>query len=690
MLRTAATDRITLAPQSRSLFAYLYLLRVPFVFGAIFVTLPYLALRSSVAPLLIGLFDVRGAAGLWTISTSAFMLALTIMTTWFLVAAYADDRCGTRSIAVDYPIHGTWYLAASALAVPTLTAVYVVGGPPLGSLILWALAGWVTALVIYTSARLLVMQLDRFALIRRLAGWLAKHPELAAGYVDRDKAQFLPGHRFALSLSGLSVVLYVVIGRRMGEQESFVPTLAYALLLFMILCWAMGAVAFFLDRYRVPSALPLALLVVATGFSGGSDHYFQLVPSWTTLPVTPAAALTAHPPGASGPTSVIVVAANGGGIQAAAWTARVLTGLEEQCRATLGERCRFAESIKLISAVSGGSVGAMYVANAYQNGTLPPNVELARTRDHAERSSLEHVGWGLLYRDLFRPLYPHFDYDDRGSALEWAWQRGVDLSAPLESWRDEVRAGLRPATIFNATISDSGERLLMGTANPPEAPGRRNFEQLFLSRDVSIATAARLSAAFTYVSPAARADNDEEDSIHFVDGGYYDTYGVASLVDWLDNALRANQESFDAKISRVLVLQLRGGPPDRQRKGKRRGWFYQVYAPLSAILGARDTGQLARNDEEISLLSRAWQGRVSISTAVFQFCGGSPPLSWHMTGPQKQAIEDEWKSEQAFKTTRAVLEFLTTTRPDTVMPVPPPVAIDARCTATPAKTQNGP
>src|SRR5262249_25011057 len=157
---------------------------------------------------------------------------------------------------------------------------------------------------------------------------------------------------------------------------------------------------------------------------------------------------------------------------------------------------------RLISAVSGGSVGALYVASAYRNGSLPEHDGLERAIARAEASSLAHVVWGLLYHDVFRPFYPHFDYEDRGSALEEACQRDIDLSAPVESWRNEVKSGLRPATILNVTISDSGERLLIGTANPRESSGRRNFEELFPGEDIELVTAARLSAAFAYVSPA--------------------------------------------------------------------------------------------------------------------------------------------------------------------------------------------
>jgi hypothetical protein len=695
VLRTIEAPRITRPPPAHSRLAYLFLLRVPLFAGVCFVALPYIGVKTDAAALMLGLFDVSegGAWSIWAVSTSAFVLALTLMTTVFLVLAYSDERCGAFPFAIDYPVPLWWYGAASLMAIPTLAATYAVSAPPRMIVFLGAsLLGLATSAVIFWAGRRLVRQLDRIPFVLRFAAWLARHAELGSGYVDQNTHRFLPGHRLAASLMVLSMLLYGFIGRQIRAENGFsVPTLAYVLLLLIVLCWVLGALTFFFDRYRVPVALLIVLLIAATGFRGGSDHYFQLRPSWATDPLSPGQALAAQhrPSGPSPRRSIIVVSANGGGIQAAAWTARVLTGLAEICRAEMAEGCSYAESIRLISSVSGGSVGAMYFAQAYQDGVVPSS-ELDRVRARAERSSLAYVGWGLLYRDLFRPFYllPRFDYEDRGSALEMAWQRDVYLDDPLEAWRDDVRKGLRPATIFNATISDSGERLLIGTANPPEAPGRRNFERLFEWGDVGIVTAARLSAAFPFVSPAARADNSEENSIHVVDGGYYDTYGVSSLIDWLDAALYENQQGAEeARVDRILILQLRGGPPGLEQKGKRRGWFYQAYAPLSALLGARDTGQLSHADQEIALMQRAWAGTVSISTAIFQFCGGESPLSWHMTPGQRDAIRSEWALERNHESTRAVINFLKAEQ-DLGRPSGPSSYFQGRCRPTPAEAGN--
>jgi len=671
------------APPTRSRWAYVSLLRVPLLTAALFVLLPVVATATRASALLLGLFDV-GGAGVWTVAAGAFMLSLTVMTTSCLVLAYGDRRCGVPGVGAVYPVPKRWYVAAGGLAVPTLAAVALTGRESLPALLGWTAAGLLAALALYELVRRALRPLDRSRLAAACAAWLARHPEVGAGYVDLERRTLLRGHRSAANLLLVTGALYVLLGQEPGPNGLQVPTLAYLLLLVTVACWALAGAAFFLDRYRVPLLLPAVALVALTGARGGSDHYFQLQPSWVEPPVSPAEALAAHPAGSPPPSGAILVAASGGGIQAAAWTVRVLTGLEEICRQELGQACGFARAVRLISSVSGGSVGAMYVTAAYDRGRLPAADRLERLVAIAEASSLEYAGWGLLYRDLFRPLYPHFDYADRGSALEDAWQREVDLSAPLESWRTDVRRGERPASIFNATISESGERVLMGTANPHEAPGRRTFEALFPDNDLRIVTAARLSAAFPYVSPAARADNDETGSVHFVDGGYYDLYGVASLIDWLDAAVRGDGGP-GAPIPRVLVLQLRGAPPDEDRPEQRRGWFYQAYAPLGALLGARETGQLARNDEEVSLLQRALAGRVAVSSVVFQFCGASAPLSWHMTRAQKAAIDAEWAAERRSAGTRAVLDFLRSMAGASVPTAP--VDVRARCLPTQAAVQ---
>src|SRR5439155_13797592 len=108
--------------------------------------------------------------------------------------------------------------------------------------------------------------------------------------------------------------------------------------------------------------------------------------------------------------------------------------------------------------------------------------------------------------------------------------------------------------VFNATFVETGERLLLSTTDfkSPRAPGDttttgwqvfgRSDHQKEISRDVSVVTAARLSATFPFVTPAARIfqGNVFGNAHHVVDGGYYDNYGVATLIEWLDQAMKSS------------------------------------------------------------------------------------------------------------------------------------------------------
>jgi hypothetical protein len=358
-----------------------------------------------------------------------------------------------------------------------------------------------------------------------------------------------------------------------------------------------------------------------------------------------------------GADSPILIAATGGGIQASAWTARVLTGIAESLPPEL--RDKYARSIRLISTVSGGGVGAMYFLERYNHGVFVPE-DLNAVVKHAEASSLDDVAWGAAYPDLLRlfvPLPFRWASIDRGQALEWAWTRNADVARTLADWRTDVWNDNRPAIIFNSTIVDTGERMVIGTTRLGWAhrSGVQNFEDAYPDRDVQVVTAARLAASFTYVSPAVRTDTNGR-RYHLVDGGYHDDYGMMTLTEWLDEAL----EGTGRRLPRVLVLQLRSSPDEQKASADTwHGWFYQAWAPAETLLNVRTSGQLSHNDEEFERLQRLWRARgVEIDNVVFRFCGAHPPLSWRLTGREKQEIESRWIQQRDGSPMAAVRAFL--------------------------------
>jgi hypothetical protein len=489
------------------------------------------------------------------------------------------------------------------------------------------------------------------------------------------------------------------------------PTLALVLLLGMLLCWLFAGASFFLDRYRVPLIFPVVAYATFTSSFPQADHFYRSLPLQTpTGAYTPRDALKAA---ASKP--IVLVAATGGGIQAAAWTARVLRELQFAAQTNGYD---FAHSVRLISAVSGGSVGAMYYANAYNQFTLRGTSETCNylvtniDRDcvigAAETSSLDEIASGLVYEDAALGLVPFLkgiDYDDknpvnkfrlengrglmldRGNALENALKRVPGVEESLLKWKSETRKSpdqSRPAMIFNATIVENGERLLFSTTDLDDSTecvhrgtpgfatrlyadarhnGRVDFHRLYCDSDVSVATAVRLSATFPYVSPAARILEGDLHwpANHMVDGGYADNYGMTSLVEWLEQAIQVSPGE-PVQNPPVMVLEIRSSPrDDGAPPPNRHGFLFQTLNPIETLVNVRDTGQLSHDQLELNLLKQQ-PGAARVCPALFQYVAptdhGVPqtePLSWHLTGDDKANLKSAWQRQTD---TGKVLQFL--------------------------------
>ena len=513
------------------------------------------------------------------------------------------------------------------------------------------------------------------------------------------------GHVFATALSLIAFAFYIGIGYykgRIDEKPATVPALAFFLLFLIVVCWFLGALTFFFDRYRVPLLACLAVLSLATTYAPESDHFYRVerIPELPHLlrpsELVKDRAEPAHK-------RFILVATAGGGIQAAAWTARVLRGLEEECKQQAAEnRCDLRDSILVISGVSGGSLGAMAYARSF--ATSPSKVSRESVVANAEASAIDEVAWGWTVPDVFRTVTPWFrrPYIDRGWALEERWKAIHELHyAQAKQNRDVLlsdwapNAGIRmPALLLNATIVESGEPLVFSTTDFPEKNDRRglvNFYNLFPDQknkyDIRVNTAARLSASFPYVSPAARSNVNHPPvpDYHIVDGGYYDNYGVVALLGWLENAIEDSDDSQTqgdarADLADVLVLGIRPFPPAGDAKpDKSHGWGFQTIAPVDGLLNVRDSGQLARDNTALALFTEYYRTRgVNVWRADFVYPSKfdprifkkaedyqgclEAPLSWKLSLDQLECIEVGWKQFRLAENSRhevnCVLDFL--------------------------------
>jgi len=97
--------------------------------------------------------------------------------------------------------------------------------------------------------------------------------------------------------------------------------------------------------------------------------------------------------------------------------------------------------------------------------------------------------------------------------------------------------------LLNATEVRTGDPIVFTNSDfpvplPAIDPNHalHGFHEVYSGRDLNLESAVRMSAAFPYVSPAARPDWPGKRG-HLVDGGYFDNSGLFTLTKWLKAAI---------------------------------------------------------------------------------------------------------------------------------------------------------
>ncbi len=509
--------------------------------------------------------------------------------------------------------------------------------------------------------------------------------------------RILPGHTFAAIQFVLTFVLFwfALYAKTLPGDSGFytksaadteaaflVPTVTSIVLLLLLSGWVLAAVAFYFDRYRTPLFTIALAAALTTGAWSHTDYRVPAErPGESYQLATPGQVLKAFGE------RPLVVAAAGGGIQAGAWTTRVLRGLDESLHGTLRRR------VALISSVSGGSMGALYYG-AFENESA-----LEKAAEQALKPSLDEVATSFVRRDIFGVIGVKLG-PDRGAALEKTWEQRLpgepEVSPTLRHWSTAAldfasgagRTRPFPAFLFNSTVVETGQpiafattqfptkayriRIGEGTATYPTVESAHSILRLSdgddTARDIGLkaVTAARLSAAFPYVSPAAALDipGHAGEPYHLVDGGYYDMYGLVALSQWVDDALeelRRNNQGLPQRIGVVIARGLASSDatlPDAPVQPydhtiTARGWRWQLTAPPAAGLHAHLFAQWAGGMQTLRLLIGKWDGRnVEIIPILFAYPGKgemppvcqAAPLSWKLTTRQRDCIEAAWNT----------------------------------------------
>ena len=351
-------------------------------------------------------------------------------------------------------------------------------------------------------------------------------------------------------------------------------------------------------RLRIP--LLLLLLALAFLFSGLNDNHEVRLAGSDTRPkgtdLTVQQQFQAWEQGMEGQ-PIFLVAAEGGGIRAAYWTAAVL--------ARLHEIPGFSQHVFAFSGVSGGSLGgAAYVALLHEEATkgqLPCGqmidcVDDILGQDFLSPTLARMVAPDLGQRFLFFPI----PFVDRARALEdgWAtaWRDVVhsdQLDQPFLSLWNVGREHKLPALLLNGTEVETGRRLLTTNLGWTKGDFQDTYDLLgVLGADVPLKTAIHNSARFTYISPAGTLRPDgKEPRGHVVDGGYFENSGSTTALELLSLIVKGCGSQC---MDRIYVIYLRNSPEtdprqipnskDPTQRDKETETFTKSYPHLNELL----------------------------------------------------------------------------------------------------------
>ncbi len=580
------------------------------------------------------------------------------------------------------------FIAGAELVVEELALALCFAGAWTGFL-------FVIMALVFALLRKLRESTREWGVVRRIRGWWSRAlgPWARLGYVD-EHGHVLDAHVGMAAVFGGLFVCYLwgYEGWYPGVERAWLipPTIGFVLMLVALLTALLSGITFFLDRFRIPLLAGIALSLWLIDAWRDTDHYYEVFPAREGAEVSLPDArdtLAAWSDGEPG-RPIVIVCAEGGGIQAASWTARALTGLHGRYG------WPFTGSIRMVSGVSGGSVGLLHFLRALEAaGERFGEDESVKVVDAASTSALAALSWGLLYPDFLRVVAPWYPIDvirDRSWALEEIFRDlgpsvGSTRETPLSRWVEATRDTRLPAIAFNATSLETGGQLLFKTVSfgaleegrlesSREFPviGPMDFFRLYPGRDVDAVTAARLSATFPYVTPAARAreagggsESRLDPPFHVVDGGYFDNAGVSSAALWLLSCFTTVDESPDgrsirsvdtealARCGTIYLIWLRPFPrPAAAPETAAGGWTVALLGPVETLLNTRTSSQIFRNHRELEALQMLFAVaavRDKLRVVVLQPPPADDPaselpfsLSWHLTQKQIQRNVHDW------------------------------------------------
>lgn len=523
------------------------------------------------------------------------------------------------------------------------------------------LAGYAIGLIaVYYVAR----YLTRIA--NPLAGrpWFTRLVNWVASRHNPNAPPNLWLHAYAAIIAALLLGLYLVFTFALALPNPWINAGVAIMILLGLLVLVYGALRFF-----VPHALPLILIATVIFVSVFNQvprkHQFEELTGVETVDlethdevrerdlVGDEEALTAWRDGLretcqEQKPKLVVMMTSGGGVRASVWTAAVLRELDKG-------NCGYFKHMRVIAGASGGMVGAGYwvTRRAFPESQQSAEDDLRGVTADA----LDNVARYMVLRDVPAFFLP-FRIPDRGFALEKAWKKNApSMAATFQQLRPYERIGAVPSLIYAPASLDDGRRVLVSNleldymtrhaiARDPPTRSAFQFFEVFDDRDLTVATGARMSASFPYVSSAAELPTKQLRRLG--DAGYFDNFGGFVLTSWLAE----NRDWLLANTSGVLIVQVRDSPVGadnrdiasvpRDKEGKKKypylaRAFSELAAPIQGVASTRTKAMHFRTDFELATVASLFGGTF-IKTVEIELQKGIAPLSWNLTKKAAEGI----------------------------------------------------
>ncbi len=376
-------------------------------------------------------------------------------------------------------------------------------------------------------------------------------------------------------------------------------------------------------------------------------------------------------------TPYFVIAAEGGGIRAAYWTALVLSTFQES-------NSRFSQHIYGISGVSGGSLGAAAFAAVLnesfdqhlmnktqkdlkcnfdgQSGDMTKASILQCTMAVLSNDFLSPTVAYMLYPDLMQRFLPFsIPSFDRSRALEGSWESAWKKVFPESEKNDKAlfsnnffdlwspqNSNIIPNLFLNTTWVETGKRVIASNLQVD----RQNFSDSVdffdeLKNDVRLSTAVHNSARFSYVSPPGTVHpHNEEVWGHLVDGGYFENSGATTAYDILTAIIGKGKAQGMTPVVILITNDPAVKEPCDNNKSFDKGcesrqFLNEIYSPIGTMLKTRGArGSYAR--AEIKSFVEQNEGLY----LEFGICKGKGPLplGWSLSYKARKNMNDQLKN----------------------------------------------